>query len=42
MGPKKVSATDSGEKKKQMICIELKTEIIEEHDQDVRVVDMAK
>uniref|UniRef100_A0A8C8VHY4 HTH CENPB-type domain-containing protein n=1 Tax=Pelusios castaneus TaxID=367368 RepID=A0A8C8VHY4_9SAUR len=30
------------EKKKRMMCIELKKEIIEKHDQGVRVVDLAK
>ncbi|XP_051783372.1 tigger transposable element-derived protein 1-like isoform X1 [Erpetoichthys calabaricus] len=42
MGPKKVSAKDSAEKKKRMMCMEVKKEIIEKHDQGVRVVDLAK
>ncbi|XP_070253222.1 putative CENPB DNA-binding domain-containing protein 1 [Myotis yumanensis] len=41
MDLKKVSAEDSAEKK-QMMCIELKKEIIEKHDQGVHVIDLAK
>lgn len=41
MCPNKVRAKDSAEKKR-MMCIELKTEIIEKHDQGVRVVNLAK
>ncbi|XP_039624723.1 tigger transposable element-derived protein 1-like [Polypterus senegalus] len=42
MGPKKVSLKDSAEKKKRMMCIELKKEIIEKQEQGVRVVNLAK
>ena len=42
MDLKKVSVKDSTEKKKRMMCIELKKEIIEKHDQGVRVIDLAK
>ncbi|XP_059540143.1 paraspeckle component 1 isoform X2 [Myotis daubentonii] len=42
MDLKKVSAKDSAEKKQQMMCIELKKEIIEKHDQGVPVIDLAK
>lgn len=42
MGLKKVNAKDSAEKKKQMMRIELKKEIIKKHDQSVHVVDLAK
>lgn len=42
MGPKKVSAKNKAEKKKRMMCIELKKKIIEKYDQGVRVVDLAK
>ncbi|XP_059549399.1 tigger transposable element-derived protein 1 isoform X1 [Myotis daubentonii] len=42
MDLKKVSAKDSAERKKRMMCIELKKEIIAKHDQGVRVIDLAK
>ncbi|XP_070268928.1 tigger transposable element-derived protein 1 isoform X2 [Myotis yumanensis] len=42
MDLKKVSTKDSAEKKKRMMCIELKKEIIAKHDQGVRVIDLAK
>ncbi|XP_015417010.1 PREDICTED: tigger transposable element-derived protein 1-like [Myotis davidii] len=42
MDLKKVSAKDSAEKKKRMMCVELKKEIIEKHDQGVCVIDLAK
>ncbi|XP_070275853.1 zinc finger protein 64 isoform X2 [Myotis yumanensis] len=42
MDLKKVCVKDSAEKKKRMMCIELKKEIIEKHDQGVRVIDLAK
>ena len=32
MGPKKMSAKDSGEKKKRMMSIEVKQEITEKHE----------
>lgn len=41
MGPKNVCAKDSSENDR-MICMELEKEIIEKHDEGVRVVDMAK
>ncbi|XP_008104049.2 tigger transposable element-derived protein 1 [Anolis carolinensis] len=37
MGPKKVSA-----KKKRMMCLDIKHEIINKHEQGVRVVDLAR
>nr|XP_060616305.1 zinc finger and SCAN domain-containing protein 12-like isoform X2 [Anolis sagrei ordinatus] len=37
MGPKKVGA-----KKKRMMCLDIKHEIIEKHEQGVRVVDLAR
>ncbi|XP_014786618.1 tigger transposable element-derived protein 1-like, partial [Octopus bimaculoides] len=41
MGPKKVSAKDSAEKKKKkLIAIELKKEIIDKYESGVRVVDI--
>ncbi|XP_061746133.1 tigger transposable element-derived protein 1-like [Nerophis ophidion] len=42
MRPKKVSAKESSERKKRMMCLELKKEIVEKHDQGVRVVDLAR
>ncbi|GLV46361.1 hypothetical protein CBL_20709 [Carabus blaptoides fortunei] len=42
MGPKKVSAKDSAENKKRMMCIKLKKEIIEKHEQGVRVGDLTR
>ena len=42
MGPKKVSAKDSVEKKKRMISTEQKHEIIKKHEHGVRVVDIAR
>ena len=44
MGPKKASASgSSGEKRKKvMLSLELKQEIIEKHERGVRVSDMAK
>lgn len=41
MGAKKVRAKNNAEKKR-MISIELKKAIIEEHDQGVRIVNLAK
>lgn len=42
MGPKKVSAKDNGDRKKRMMSIELKQEIIGKHDRGVRVIELAK
>lgn len=42
MGFKKVSGKDSSEKKKKMMSMELKREIIEKHEQGVRVSDLAR
>nr|XP_053652696.1 uncharacterized protein LOC128702480 isoform X3 [Cherax quadricarinatus] len=42
MGPKKVSAKNSAEKRKRMMSIHLKHEIIEKHERGVRVVDLAR
>ncbi|XP_064100736.1 tigger transposable element-derived protein 1-like [Macrobrachium nipponense] len=42
MGPKKVSAKDNGDRKKRMMSIELKQEIIEKHEHGVRVIELAK
>ncbi|XP_066121792.1 tigger transposable element-derived protein 1-like isoform X2 [Saccopteryx bilineata] len=42
MGPKKVSVKDSGEKKKRMMSIEVKQEIIEKHERGVRVIELAR
>ncbi|XP_064089258.1 tigger transposable element-derived protein 1-like [Macrobrachium nipponense] len=42
MGPKKVSAKDNGDRKKRMMSIELKQEIIEKHERGVRVIELAK
>lgn len=42
MGPKTISAKDSGEKKKKMISIEVKQEIIDKHEHGVRVLELAR
>lgn len=42
MAPKKKSAKDSSDKKKRMMSLEIKHEIIEKHEQGVRVVDLAR
>ncbi|XP_064087280.1 tigger transposable element-derived protein 1-like [Macrobrachium nipponense] len=42
MGPKKVRAKESGEKKKRMLPIEVKREIIEKHERGVRVMELAR
>jgi len=42
MGPKKVKAKEGGEKKKRMMSMEVKREIIEKHERGVRVSDLAK
>ena len=42
MGPKKVRGKDSGAKKKRMMSIEIKREIIEKHEQGVRVIDLVR
>ena len=42
MGPKKESGKDSGEKKKRMMSMELKREIIEKHERGMRVNDLAR
>ncbi|XP_064090792.1 tigger transposable element-derived protein 1-like [Macrobrachium nipponense] len=42
MGPKKVSAKDNGDRKKRMMSIELKQEIIEKHERGARVIELAK
>ena len=42
MGPKKKSAKDSGEKKKRMMTIEMKQEIIEKHERGVQVHELAR
>ncbi len=42
MLPKKASDKESGEKKKQMMLMELKCKVIEKHEQGVRVSDLAK
>ena len=41
MGPKKVHAKDASEKKKRMMSMEMKHEIIEKHECGVRVSDLA-
>ena len=41
MNPKKISAKHSANKKKKIITIELKKEIIENHGREVHVVDLA-
>ena len=40
MSPKKVSVKYSVNKKKNIIMVELKKEIIENHERGVRVVDL--
>ena len=42
MGPKKVSDKDFGTKKKKLITIEVKQEIIQKHEAGVRIVDLAQ
>ncbi|XP_066231912.1 zinc finger MYM-type protein 1 isoform X2 [Saccopteryx leptura] len=42
MGPKKVSVKDSGKKKKRMMSIEVKQEIIKKHERGVRVIELAR
>ena len=42
MGPKKESGKDSSEKKKRMMSMELKCEIIEKHEWGVQVSDLAR
>ena len=42
MSLKKVSAKYSADKKKKLIIIELKKEIIKNHGREVKVVDMIK
>ncbi|KAK4324160.1 hypothetical protein Pmani_005163 [Petrolisthes manimaculis] len=42
MGPKKASAKESGEKKKKMISMEMKREIIAKPERGVRVTNLAK
>ena len=41
MGPKKVTAKHSANKKKKIITIELKKEIIENHERGMHVVNLA-
>uniref|UniRef100_UPI00358F0D9F tigger transposable element-derived protein 1-like isoform X2 n=1 Tax=Myxine glutinosa TaxID=7769 RepID=UPI00358F0D9F len=42
MGPKKLNAKGSAEKKKRMMCLDIKHVIVEKHERGVRVVDLAK
>ena len=42
MGPKKASDKGSSEKKKRMMSMEIKHEIIEKHERGVRVSDLAR
>ncbi|XP_066108907.1 tigger transposable element-derived protein 1-like [Saccopteryx bilineata] len=42
MGPKKVSVKDDGEKKKRMMLVEVKQEIIEKHKHGIRVIELAR
>lgn len=42
MGPKKMSAKGSSEKKRRMMSMKLKQEIIEKHERGMRVSDLAK
>ena len=42
MNPKKMSAKDGSDKKKRMMTLEMKQKIIEEHEQGVRGVDLAR
>ncbi|XP_052825073.1 uncharacterized protein LOC128248298 [Octopus bimaculoides] len=42
IGPKKVSVKNNAEKKKKLITIELKKEIIVKHEKGVRVMDIAR
>ena len=42
MSPKKISAMDGSDKKKRMMSLEMKHEIIKKHEQGVRGVHLAR
>ncbi|XP_068238463.1 putative CENPB DNA-binding domain-containing protein 1 [Palaemon carinicauda] len=42
MGPKQASASKGSEKKKDMMTVEIKHEIIEKHESGVRVTELAR